>query len=167
MSAIWPKLSGIQGWHWARTVALSLTLFIFGMAQSTAQGTRSHLFRADAPIDAAAAKLAVHAVKGLDANGLVSIEGSTLKVRVEAGVTQTNLLNALNANEQRYVAVNTSSKSSGPAPDSFPQRIDTGDPTGDDLLYDEAKRAWISSYPDAYQLLQSGVNDSPTPSKNP
>lgn len=163
MSAIWPKLSGIQGWHWARTVALSLTLFIFDMAQSTAQGTQSHLFRADAPIDAAAEKWAINAVKGLDARGQISYEGVFLKVRADSGVRESEILDALNTGERHFIAVVAGThRASGPA-QGFPVRIDTGDSAADDRRYEEAKRAWVAANPDLYNKMQELGNGQATP----
>lgn len=146
MIAIWLRPSETRGWSLTRTAALLLSSLVVGLLQLHAQGTQTHLFRADAPIDATAAKWAIHAVKGLDPQGLISIENDLLKIRVRTGLGNAELLSALNSVGRHYEPVVKDADRGALDQFAMPHRIDTGDPVGDDARYEEAKRIWLEKH---------------------
>lgn len=118
----------------------------------TAQAQVTHTFYTATTGDGHGQKMAYVAVLGLDPEAALSFDGSQLKVRANAMLSDQDLLAALNS-------TNTGVYNVGPLPvrisemTAMPVRIDTGDPDGDDARYAEAKHAWVIAHPDAYEEM--------------
>lgn len=102
------------------------------------QGATIHLLQCDAMIDGAHGKLAAEVVKNLDPQALISWDGQLMKIRLNSGIEQLELLRALNQGAARFAILGGDPRS------GMPVRIDTGDPSGDDLRYEQAKAAWLN-----------------------
>lgn len=118
----------------------------------TAQTQAVHTFYTAAVGDGHGQKMAYVAVLGLDPGAVLSFDGSQLKVRANATLSDQDLLSALNS-------TNTGVYNVGPRPVRIPEmapmpvRINTGDPSGDDARYAAAKQAWVTAHPDAYEQM--------------
>lgn len=124
---------------------LTAAALLLGIA-SNAQSDVVHVLRSDAPIDGIRAKLAVEAIKGLDPQGATSWDADILKVRLNSAISAQALLATLNQGVARYTMIH------GDARSGMPLRIDTGDPAGDDLRYEQAKAAWLQQQSQAQPL---------------
>lgn len=107
------------------------------------------VFRSDAPIDGMRAKQAMEAIKALDHQAIASWEADVLKVRIDGGIGLEQVVHALNQGDAVYAAMSDDPRT------GMPIRIDTGDPAGDDLRYQQAKAAWLQAHP------QPGNHPSP------
>ena len=128
-----------------------------------AQNQQVHRFVAEGELDQHAVKSAYDVVISLDPQSNLSFDGARLKVL--SVQTPTQLLAALNSNGTAYYRLDVPVERAMIEVDpSFPVRIDTGDPTGDDERYQLAKQAWIAANPEAYSRMTTGM-DTVQPNK--
>lgn len=131
----------------------TICIVLFGLDLS-AQTQATHTFYTAAAGDGHGQKMAHIAVLGLDPGAVLSFDGSQLKVRANATLSDQDLLSALNS-------TNTGVYNVGPRPVRIPEmaampvRINTGDPSGDDARYAAAKQAWVTAHPDAYEQMMA------------
>ncbi len=141
---------------------LPVALLSVGLA---AQEPVVRTFYTAADIDGHGQKMAYVAILALDPDAGLSFDGSRLKVRTKAALSDQDLLTALNS-------TNTGVYQLGPLPvrmgvgGTMPVRMDTGDPAGDDARYAAAKAAWIVAHPDAYeQMIAPSLSPTAQPQK--
>lgn len=147
-----------------RTITLAVLLLLFPLI-GLCQGSHVHLFRAEGIPNTHAVKMAHGAVLNLDPLAELSFDEARLKVR-SSTMTSAQLLAALNSSGTVvYHIDNPTVRTSGLAPLSFPVRINSGDPLGDDQRYAAAKEAWIAANPEEYQRMMN-PNGAAAPAMN-
>lgn len=143
---------------------LALVLISAFVGPVSAQAPSVHVFRASTTIAPSAVKSALHVIRGFDEAGMVSVDGSLLKVKLTSSASGAQILDALNSEGAAYT-LHGSQRSSTES--GMPSRIDTGDPAGDDARYDAAKHSWIEQHPEEYRAIGNGASEQVPGTKTP
>lgn len=139
---------------------LTLLLALLTGFPVVAQTQAIHLLRSEAPITGAMAKLAVEALRGLDAAALASADDHYLKVRMDAAVPEQAILQALNGQGALYSSVSATHHRSGPGA-ALPAPPNSATGIEGQRAYEEAKQRWIAAHPEEHQRLLNG-EDAPS-----
>lgn len=143
-----------------RTTLLILALATVCSA-SAQQGQRTYFFEStEESLEPSAYKLLLVAITQVDPNGMVSIDGTHVKVAFSSRLEVSLLIAAMDhAGAGHFTQRFGHEKSGDPnALEGRPVYNDTGNPEADLVAYDLAKAAWKAAYSELYE---NSSNDLP------
>lgn len=135
--------------------------FAWGALDAQKPAELDYLIRFTAPIASVQEKYIHETLQGHEPGAGVWVDrpNSQVKVRTHISLDRAALETAWSAIGLTIAtmglieAVPQQERAVHVANDPFPTLVSTGDPAADNAAFDAAKAAWISAYPEAYQLM--------------